>query len=106
MSARACLFTPKGTRYATIATREILIGTYGMVVRAPCVQRQARMITRLQAQVRLNNPIGIFCCDGDHVRAPHRTLKVGAFRNGTIPGPVPNRPNRLGTATLPNGKLG
>ena len=64
-----------------------------------------RMITRMQAQVQLNNPTGKFCRDGDHERAPPRTLKVGALRNGTIPGPVPNRPNRSGTATLPNGKL-
>ena len=105
MSARAYLFTSKGTHYATTAKNEILIGSYGTVVRAPCVQRQFRMIVRMQAQVQLNNLIGKFCRDGDHERAPPRTLKVGAFRNGTIVGPVPNRPNRSGTATLPNGKL-
>ena len=51
MSARAYLFTSKGTCCEITANNEILIGTHGTLVRTPCVHDQAGTNTRMHAQV-------------------------------------------------------
>ena len=44
-----------------------------------------------------NHPIGKFRRAGDLERAPHRTFRVGAERNGHLVGPALKRTNQSGS---------